>query len=327
MADTKLKLLRVLEILQETDVENPLTASQIIKKLKLHGLEAERKSIYRDIEVLVEAGYAIEKSSDNKAGYYFAKRKFEDWELKILIDAVWGAKFLNLHSTQSITKRLMELSSKAGVKLLKRITPIRGKIKSEIIITKIYIDKILKAIKGNKKIIFQYSCIDFNLEEQLRFQGKYYCVNPYALILQNQSYYLIGNYDKYDDLDCYCLDRIFNLEISSQHIKPAGEITGNNVKIELEEFVTKSIYRFAGEKINLELFCQRGLEVEIIDYFGSSANCRAVEEGFYCTIMVNKSNGLFSWLLQHGSRLMVVAPLDLQVLLKAELKKTLAQYE
>jgi len=52
MADIKLKLLRVLEIIKETDKNNPLTTAQISEKLGLFSLEAERKAINRDINIL-----------------------------------------------------------------------------------------------------------------------------------------------------------------------------------------------------------------------------------------------------------------------------------
>lgn len=94
IADTKLKLLRILEIIRETDEQSPLTAVQIGEKLRAYGIDAERKSICRDIGTLVEAGYDIVRCGDNKLGYYMASRTFEDWELKILIDAVNSAKFL-----------------------------------------------------------------------------------------------------------------------------------------------------------------------------------------------------------------------------------------
>jgi hypothetical protein len=64
-------------------------------KTLLYGIAAERKSICRDINILKDdAGYDIALSEDNKQGYYMVSRDFEDWELKILIDAIWGAKFL-----------------------------------------------------------------------------------------------------------------------------------------------------------------------------------------------------------------------------------------
>jgi biotin operon repressor len=66
MADTKLKMLRVLDILTETDPDHPLTTAQIADQLSLFGLSAERKAINRDIHVLQEAGYDIRPCPDNK---------------------------------------------------------------------------------------------------------------------------------------------------------------------------------------------------------------------------------------------------------------------
>ena len=40
---SKLKLLRVLDILRETDDEHPITTNQIIQQLALYGIDAERK--------------------------------------------------------------------------------------------------------------------------------------------------------------------------------------------------------------------------------------------------------------------------------------------
>ena len=85
--NTKIKTIKILEILNQTDQETPLTATQIQQKLKQIGIEAERKSICRDINVLKDLGdYDILLSENNKKGYYMATRNFEDWELKILID-------------------------------------------------------------------------------------------------------------------------------------------------------------------------------------------------------------------------------------------------
>ena len=79
MTSTKLKLLRILEILQTTDEDHPLTAKEIGEKLKLYSIEAERKSICRDINLLKDnTQYDIELCTDNKQGYYMASRLFED---------------------------------------------------------------------------------------------------------------------------------------------------------------------------------------------------------------------------------------------------------
>ena len=53
----KLKTLYVKQILEEeTDAEHGLSMRQIIERLEQFGIKAERKSVYRDIEVLLEFG-------------------------------------------------------------------------------------------------------------------------------------------------------------------------------------------------------------------------------------------------------------------------------
>ena len=49
---TKIRLLRILEILRETDEDHPYTAQQLKEKLSLYGIAAERKAILRDVAAL-----------------------------------------------------------------------------------------------------------------------------------------------------------------------------------------------------------------------------------------------------------------------------------
>ena len=59
----KEKILSLREILlRESDEEHPLSSTQIIALLAKRGIEAERKSVYTDIEALREAGMDIVRS-------------------------------------------------------------------------------------------------------------------------------------------------------------------------------------------------------------------------------------------------------------------------
>lgn len=71
----KLKLLKVLDILRDTDKSHPITAVGICKKLEEMGISAERKSVCRDIKTLTEYGYKITLCHDNKLGYYMEGAK------------------------------------------------------------------------------------------------------------------------------------------------------------------------------------------------------------------------------------------------------------
>ncbi|WP_311139694.1 hypothetical protein [Lancefieldella parvula] len=62
----KLKTLYVKQILEEeTDAEHGLSMRQIIERLEQFDIKAERKSVYRDIEVLREFGCDIRSYQRN----------------------------------------------------------------------------------------------------------------------------------------------------------------------------------------------------------------------------------------------------------------------
>ncbi|MDD3227811.1 MAG: WYL domain-containing protein [Oscillospiraceae bacterium] len=309
MANAKLKLLKILEILSETDEDHPLTAAQIGDRLLLYGISAERKSICRDINILKDdAGYDIALSEDNKQGYYMVSRDFEDWELKILIDAVWGAKFLTYESAEQLAQKLSKLTSAGSQRMLKAVTPVKLRIKSRNATTKINIDSVLKAIKANRKIAFQYTYTDTALKPQLRKDGLRYIVNPYALIWQDEHYYLIGNYDKYSDLSYYRLDRMKSLSICDELRKQAKEVLGDNADLQIEEYVRASLYRYGGEHLRLKLFVKSYMVDDLIDFFGDEIRFIPIEDGFHVVVDVMESDGLYFWLLQYGEHMTIVEP-------------------
>ena len=70
----KRKLLVLLQILaRETDERHPLSVPQIVEKLKEKGIEAERKSVYDDLNTLNEMPdfpYEIMQKRGRGGGYY-----------------------------------------------------------------------------------------------------------------------------------------------------------------------------------------------------------------------------------------------------------------
>lgn len=154
MEATKIKLLRILDILRETDEEHPITANNIIKELRLYGLQAERKSVLRDIAALQDYGYDILLHPDNKRGYYMTSREFEDWELKFLMDDALNAGFLTTENGKKLADKLCSLSSKNGQKALRAATPVPASSGAGAPATKIAIDVLLKAIRQGKRSVF-----------------------------------------------------------------------------------------------------------------------------------------------------------------------------
>ena len=103
----KMKLLLLRDILLETDAEHPVTMDDMLSRLRANGVEAERKSVYSDLEVLRAYGMDIElQKLGRAAAYYVGLRDFEAAELKLLVDSVQAAKFLSEKKSLNLITRL-----------------------------------------------------------------------------------------------------------------------------------------------------------------------------------------------------------------------------
>ena len=127
--DYKLKLLYVKKVLAEnTDENHFMTMQEILAELKKYGIDAERKSVYDDIETLRKFGLEIVGERRNKQYYYaLLEREFELVELKLLVDAVQSAKFITEKKSQQLIAKLEGLVSKHEASTLQRQIYITGK--------------------------------------------------------------------------------------------------------------------------------------------------------------------------------------------------------
>lgn len=331
MADNKIRLLKILDIIKDTDEDSPITASEIINILNKEGISIERKAVYSSIHALIENGYDIESFQGNKSGYYLKDRDFEEWELKVLIDAVVEMKFLNPKDIQILINKIKKLAGNSGRKVLASSTLSNSLLenKKEKFYVKNNIDIVMRAINRKRKLSFQYTYINEKMERKLRYDGKIYIVNPYALVMQRNQYYLICNYEKYDELSYYRLDRIKSAEIlEDKPIKKLEEIIGDDIERALNDFVNKSIYQFSGETIRLKLKIKSWLIEEIIDYFDYGLRVYDYDDEYMkVEIKVCESNGLYYWLMQHEPNIEVIEPQSVRNEIKCRLLEAIKIYE
>jgi len=115
----KLKLLYIFKALfEKTDDANGITTQDLIAELAFHGIDAERKSISRDIQTLREFGLHIEQRAHKY--WYLAKRPFSLSEMTMLVDAVQSAPFLTDGNVDQLTGRILQFASAEQHKMLKR---------------------------------------------------------------------------------------------------------------------------------------------------------------------------------------------------------------
>lgn len=216
-------ILNILQILERhSDVKHRLTQNDIIRLLKNeYDMDAERKSITRNIDNLIEAGYDIgyEESKKGKGknqtivrtNFYY-ENDFDDSELKFLTDGIIFSKLLSSRQKKQLIKKLEGLSSKYFKSSLSKVNISENdRIKNEDLFLNIEI--IAEAISKSRKIEFNYYTYD--IEKKLVYKKndkeevKKYVVSPYQMVASNGRYYLLCSYDKYiDEISNLRVDRI-----------------------------------------------------------------------------------------------------------------------
>ena len=328
---TKHKLLYILEILRKySDEENPLTAARISELLAdEYDIKAERKSIRRDIKVLIDMGIAEDVYSSGVSpdmrGTYYADRPFEDWQMKLLTDAVNHAMFLSDKDASQMTEKLLEMTGPSSRALLEN--NMQQHISAPASRFRYTLDTLLSAIKEERKVSFKYFDLNDKGEKVFRKEGRRYLINPYNIYWIERNYYLICNTDGKDGIGAYRLDRMDSVAQTEEKRLPVSRLPGGDFSERAANFPIENANRFTGDKLPVDVRCSKKWLGSLRDVFGYD-NVRKIKgsKDAYRILTVD-SEGLYISLMQLGSRIEVTAPLKVRSTLKEKLKEVLSMYE
>lgn len=330
-AERKEKIIRVLQILQSTDEKTPINALKIVDKLENEYIigKTDRRSIYRDIRLLQYCGYKIEQAKDKKQGWYMNKHVFDDWEIKVMMDAVQQARCVSEDEAKNIKEKLLSLTSKRGKSRFSHmIMPQACNVKVDIKIG-MYIETMLEAIYMHRKIRFQYTEINEKMEKVLRREGKIYSLNLYTIYWSENNYYLIGSHDNHDGLTSYRLDRVENLYMSDEHSIDAREKLGDNPELYIQNYIEKSVNHFSGEstKIEVEYKPSQATNAILYDFTGGNVIMHKLANGM-CRASFFKMNSvtLIGWFMQYADKFKIIRPAELRDKVKDQLIEALESY-
>lgn len=310
----KVKLLYIIKILTEfTDEEHPLSATEICEKLASYDITAERKAIYDDINCLIDFGYDIIQTRTPKNGYFLASRDFELPEVFLLCDAVRTAKFISEKKTRELTKKLDKLLSVYQVKRGLRGIYIDSSSKTHNEELFYNIDQINSAIEQGKKVKFTYSKKILREGRQIITESKERVVSPYAMTWQFDYYYLIGNYDKYNNLMNLRIDRIHKVEVTDEPIRHFSEVSDYRDSFDVADYTKKLFGMFGGNMQEVKLRCSNKILEQVTDRFGDSIFITNVTETtFDFTVKAAISDALVTWITNYSDMIEVIRPQELR---------------
>ena len=154
------KLLYLAEIFhRETDETHGLTLAELTERLAAYGVQAERKTLYADMEELRRCGLDIDSWKEGREyRYRLASREFELPELKLLVDAVQASRFITESKSRSLIKKLESLVSVHDARQLQRQVLIAGRVKTMNESIYYNIDKLHTAIgEGSRSVSSTFS--------------------------------------------------------------------------------------------------------------------------------------------------------------------------
>ena len=297
-SNQKLKIVYLIKILTEkTDEQHSITMNEIISELKAYGVNAERKSLYNDIENLRQYGLDIVGEQHDRTYYYYlVSRQFELAELKLLVDSVQSAKFITERKTNQLIK-------------------------------KIYynVDKIHTAIDRNSMISFQYFQWNVKKKMVLKKDGEPYIVSPWALTWDDENYYMVAIDSSDEKVKHFRVDKMLNIEFLDKPRLGGEKFSGQNADVGL--YAKKVFGMFSGEEEIIKLECKNEMAGVIIDRFGKDTMfIPKDDEHFTANVKVIVSNQFISWIFSLGDGVKIVGPEDILEKVKTEVERLSKQY-
>lgn len=304
----KLKLLTLQKFLYESSDENhPVTIKDMINALERAGINAERKSLYDDLEQLRTFGDdVVSVKLGSGAGYYIGARSFEISELKLLVDAVQGSKFITQKKSVQLIKKLESLCSKYQAASLSRQVLVTNRIKSMNESIYYNVDKLHAAIGNDSSITFKYFDYDLDVKRVLRRDGALYHVSPFALNWDDENYYLIAFDHAYQMIRHYRVDKMLDIKLTREKREGKAEFQS----IDIERYSKKVFSMFGGEEVRVGIEFDNSLAGAVIDRFGRDVSIRKSDNPgkFYISTAVAISPHFYGWLFSFGTMARLISP-------------------
>ena len=303
----------ILEILKEyTDTDHRLTQQEIIDLLKLnYGAECDRRSIRNNIRSLKDMGYEIA----TERGCYLAEREFDDAELRMLIDSVLFSKNLSGAQAKRLIEKLKDFGNRYFHAKVSHVSNLPELFHSDNKQVMLALDSLNDAIEEKRKVSFIYNRYgtDFKLHPR---RDEPYIVNPYQMVANNGRYYLIGNYDKYDDLSHYRIDRITSVTMLSEPVKPKKEVREFAQGWSLPKHMAEHIYMYSGDSVTVKFIADTDLMDELIDWFGRDIRIKEESENKMLVTLKCNERAMKYWALQYGEHIEIKEPQSLREAVK-----------
>lgn len=358
----KLVILYILDILQKyTDEEHRLSQKEIQNILKReYEMTVDRKAVKRNLLNLIEYGSNIEyrevsrkdifrkKDSVSYKGTsdfadkeiseddllwtdFYLKQKFTNEELRLLIDSLLFSKHIPYSQAKELIKKLESLSNIYFKSCSQYIypLPVERTDNKQVFYNIAILDD---AIRKKKKVLFEYA--EYHTDKKMHLKKREdgsvreYIITPYQMAVQEGKYYLICNYDKYDDISNYRVDRIRNIQILEEKGKPFETLKwSGHQPMNLNEYMKEHVYMYSSENAFVKFRIVKAMISDVIDLFGKGVNfLEETDTHVSVSVHVNE-RAAEQFAKNYAPDVVILQPKRLRDKLRDDLKKAWEAYE
>ncbi len=344
----KLLILNILDILRKySDEDHRLSQKDIAEILKTeYDMTADRKAIRRNILNLMDCGYNIEYSesirmvSNPKTGEpeenylwsdFYLERNFTDGELRLLIDSLLFSKHIPYSQCKELVGKLESLSNvyfRSRVKHIARLPDDKTDNKQLFL----NIELLDEAISRGRKVSFKY--LEYSTDKRPHIKKRpdgterVYIISPYQMAAKEGKYYLICNYDKYDDISNYRLDRITDLRILSEPVKPFGKLKwANGRTLDLATYMKEHPYMYASDKVRAVFRVAKPMVSDVIDLFGTDVAFSDEDDTGVTVTVFASEMAMEQFAMNFAPDVTVLEPQRLRDKVKGDLTRALEKYK
>ncbi|MDY3303287.1 MAG: WYL domain-containing protein [Clostridia bacterium] len=332
----KLKILYIAKYLYEKTDENHAVGATDIKDYLMsdYGIASERRSIYRDINILRDVfGMNIDGTQGKK--FKLISREFELDDLRLLAECVYSAKFISDKRAKDLIETIggfcseyQEEELKSEVFLCDRVKTTQNAVLRNIV----KINEAMSTRESGKprnahKITFKYlksSLSNVNSQVERR-NGDTYKVSPYKLLINEGNYYLLAFYDKSKKIRTYRVDRMTGVDETKEK-RDGKEIFD---KIDMNTYRRRTFNMFSGETKRVTLEFENRFLDTVAERFGTGHDVfymPQTKQTFSVNVDVDISNQFFGWLCNFGRHAKIKAPDDVVEMMKEHISKIQSIY-
>lgn len=361
-ANQKMKPYLVMEyLMRNTDENHAAPADAIVEYLRDDlGIDAERRSIYRDIEEINKALWLLENANDDVTifdaeeaieddendaekfivydkhlkGFRVVRRKYELSDIRLMAECIYASRYISQSEAERLVDIIKGFVSDEQAKEIRTdalVTARQRTLNKSTLrnVSTIY-DAMSKMIDGDKhtpeKISFQYLkyTID-DLEKQTeRRKGAKYIVSPYKLIINDGNYYLLAFDENSQQIRTYRVDRMKAINRLGTPRDGAEAFAA----IDMKTYTQRTFSMFGGERERVSIRFVSSLLDTAVERFGryNVSYSRSDDHHFNVSADVEISDQFFGWLCGFGTKAKLFSPNSIVEQYKEYLQKILSKY-